>query len=68
LKLAGFEQFESREMGPVPFGHSIASSLRAGIWQAFRLVFKIWNIAEFGGSGSGVFTRVFLISGVKRDA
>jgi hypothetical protein len=55
-------------MGPVPFGHSVASTLRAGIWQAFRLVFKIWNIAELGSAGSGVFTRVFLVSGVKYDA
>jgi hypothetical protein len=39
--------------------------LRAGIWQGFRLGFKIWNLAEVGGTGSGIFTRVFLISAVK---
>ncbi len=66
LRLAGFDGIESREMGPVPFGYSLASTVRAGVWQGFRLVFKIWNIAELGSAGSGVFTRVFLISGVKR--
>jgi 2-polyprenyl-3-methyl-5-hydroxy-6-metoxy-1,4-benzoquinol methylase len=66
LKLVGFNQVESREMGPVPFSHSLASTVRAGIWQCFRLVFKIWSVAELGSAGSGVFTRVFLISGVKR--
>jgi hypothetical protein len=49
----------------VPWGHSLASTLRAGVWKMFRAVFKFWNLAEFGSAGSGVFTRVFVISGVK---
>ena len=66
MTLTGFTRIEAREMGPVPWGHSVASTLRAGIWQTFRGVFKVWNLAEFGTTGSGIFTRVFLISGVKR--
>ena len=66
MNLTGFKDIEPREMGPVPWGHSLASTVRAGIWQLFRAVFKLWNLAEFGSAGSGIFTRVFVISGVKR--
>ncbi len=65
LKLAGFGGIEFRELGPVPLGYSLAATLRAGVWQVFRLVLKIWNLAEIGSSGSGIFTRVFVISAVK---
>lgn len=66
MNLAGFKDIEPREAGPVPWGYSIASTLRAGVWRMFRVVFKVWNLAEMGGAGSGIFTRVFMISGVKR--
>jgi hypothetical protein len=66
MNLVGFENIEPRESGPVPLSGSPVSTLRAGVWQMFRIVFKIWNLAETGSAGSGVFTRVFLISGVKR--
>jgi 2-polyprenyl-3-methyl-5-hydroxy-6-metoxy-1,4-benzoquinol methylase len=63
FKLVGFQHAESREAGPVI--HGFASALRYVIWQGIRIVLKIWNLAETGNSGSGVFTRVFLISGLK---
>jgi 2-polyprenyl-3-methyl-5-hydroxy-6-metoxy-1,4-benzoquinol methylase len=66
MNLSGFRDIEARETGPAPWGHSLASTVRAAVWQLFRTVFKIWNLAEFGSVGSGVFTRVFLISAVKR--
>ena len=65
MALARFTRIEAREMGPVPWGYSVASTVRAGIWQTFRGTFKVWNLAELGATGSGIFTRVFLISGVK---
>jgi hypothetical protein len=65
MRLAGFQGIESREMGPVPFGYSLKSTLRAGAWQGLRTVLKIWNVAECGSAGSGIFTRVFLISGTR---
>ncbi len=65
LSLAGFVDIEVREVGPVPFGHSIISTGRYFIWQAIRAGLKLWNLAETGAAGSGVFTRVFLISCVK---
>ena len=66
LRLTGFEQVQSREMGPVPVGHSIKSTIRYLIWQSIRAGLKLWNLAETGGAGSGVFTRVFLIAAVKK--
>ena len=65
LNLVGFKDIEAREAGPVPWGYSVASTLRAGVWQMFRVVVKVWNLAESGSAGSGVFTRVFLISVAK---
>lgn len=66
LNLCGFTNIRAREQGPVPLGHSIASTIRYLIWQSIRVGMKVWNLAETGGAGSGVFTRVFLISGEKR--
>lgn len=66
LSLSGFKKIEAREMGPVPFGYSLSSTVRAGLWEVFRIGFKIWNLVELGGTGSGIFTRVFVVSGVSR--
>ena len=63
FRLVGFHNIESRETGPVI--HGFASGLRYVIWQGIRIVLKIWNLAETGCCGSGVFTRIFLISGLK---
>lgn len=62
LALVGFTGIEAREQGPVPWGYSAASTLRWGAWQGIRVGLKVWNIAETGAAGSGVFTRVFLMS------
>lgn len=66
LRVVGFGGIEAREVGPVPFGNSMASSARFLLWQMIRLSLRIWNLAETGAVGSGVWTRVFLISGVRR--
>lgn len=65
LRLCSFTGEEAREQCPVPNGYSMKSSVRYVIWQGIRAGLKLWNIAETGGAGSGVFTRVFLVSGVK---
>jgi hypothetical protein len=44
----------------------MVSTLRNLVWQAFRMVLKVWNIAETEDAGSGVFIRVFLMSGIKK--
>ncbi|MEK7762553.1 MAG: class I SAM-dependent methyltransferase [Nitrospirota bacterium] len=66
LRVAGFRNIESREAGPVPRGNSLTSSVRYLIWQIIRVGLHIWNLAETGTAGGGVWTRVFLISGVKK--
>jgi cyclopropane fatty-acyl-phospholipid synthase-like methyltransferase len=65
MRLVGFGNIETREVGPIPFGYSVASTVRYLIWQSIRAAMKVWNVAETGSPGSGVFTRVFLITGVK---
>ena len=65
LALVGFQATEAREMGPVPLGYSTPSTLRWVLWQAIRAALKVWNLAETGDRGSGVYTRIFLISGLR---
>jgi 2-polyprenyl-3-methyl-5-hydroxy-6-metoxy-1,4-benzoquinol methylase len=66
LALSGFENIEVREMGPVPYGYSFLSSLRFILWRSIASFLKFWNLVETGSSGSGVFTRMFLISAQKK--
>lgn len=65
MKLCGFATAEAREIGPVPFGYSATSSLRALVWSAIRALLMMWNLAETGHPGSRVFTRILVVSGAK---
>lgn len=65
MRLTGFTQIEARETGPVPYGYSIASSLRFILWQAIRFLITTWNLVETGGRESKILTRNFLITGTK---
>jgi len=65
LTLVGFDQVGAREQGPVPWGYSVASTVRWCIWQSIRGGLKVWNVVETGDAGSGVFTRVFLMAGTR---
>lgn len=66
MHLCGFTDTEARELCPVPWSYSLKSSTRYILWQIFRLRLKFWNIVETGDSGSGIFTRVFIMSAVKK--
>lgn len=66
MRMAGFSDIEARESGPVPFGNSVASSVRYCLWNFIRAGLRFWNLVETGSAGAGVWTRVFLISGIKR--
>lgn len=66
LRLVGFGNLEIRETGPVPYGNSLISTVRYLIWQLIRAGLRLWNLAETGSAGTGVWTRVFLISGIKK--
>ncbi len=62
LRLCGFDGIGTREAGPVQWGYSIKSSIRYYMWQIIRGLLKLYNIIETGGTGSGIFTRIFLIT------
>jgi 2-polyprenyl-3-methyl-5-hydroxy-6-metoxy-1,4-benzoquinol methylase len=67
LKHIGYTEIEARETEPVRSGYSIKSSIRWLMWQCLRIGLKAWNIVETGTSGSGILTRVFLISGRRHN-
>lgn len=66
LELCGFAAVEAREMGPVPWGYSLASSVRYALWRILRVGIGFYNRVETGSAGDGICTRVFLASGVKK--
>lgn len=65
LRLCGFSHIEAREQSPVPWGYSLSSSARYLVWRAIRLGLMLYNVAETGGVGSGVFTRILIASARK---
>ena len=67
MRLAGFADIECRECDPPRAGYSASSAIRAALWQCIRLSLSACNIIETGSRGDGVWTRVFLASGVRRS-
>jgi SAM-dependent methyltransferase len=65
LRVVGFSSNEARECDPPPYGVSLFSSIRFVLWQVIRLLLMAWNLIETGNTGDHVFTRVFLITGIK---
>jgi len=63
LSLCCFCEIEPREAGPVI--HGLVSLGRYLAWKVIRSGLVVWNLAETGSRGSGVYTRVFLLSGMK---
>ncbi len=66
LRLSGFEEIEGREAGPRPLGP--VSFGRFFLWRWIRWALALWNLVETGSAGSGIYTRVFLISALKGPA
>lgn len=64
LELTGFGAVECRECRPLVRGAT--SLLRVVLWRALRQLLLLWNLAETGSAGSGVLTRVFLASALRR--
>lgn len=63
LELFGFTGTEARELGP--YSHGVRSAIRSLLWQAIRYSLQLYHLIEVGHTGDGVFTRDFLITGVK---
>ena len=66
MRLSGFSKVIGREQEPVPKRYGMASIARSILWQFIRLPLQFYNMVETGGPGSGIYTRVFLMSGVKQ--
>jgi SAM-dependent methyltransferase len=64
MRRARFLAIEARGLGPVPWGHSIPSTVRWLLWSAIRAGLQLWNLAETGVRVP-VLTRVFLITGLR---
>lgn len=63
LRLVGFKRVEFKEAGPVV--HGMKSLVRWVVWKIVRSGLVIWNLAETGQVGSGIFTRVFRARAVR---
>jgi len=64
LQFAGLVDYESRECGPYP--HGVMSFIRYLLWKVLRLGITFWSLIETGDQGSGICTRVFIATAVKR--
>ncbi|QPJ63318.1 MAG: class I SAM-dependent methyltransferase [Candidatus Nitronauta litoralis] len=62
LRQAGFESIKFRPCGPPPI--DFISTSRKFIWDGMTMVCRLLNIIE-GAVSSGIYTRVFMISGIK---
>jgi 2-polyprenyl-3-methyl-5-hydroxy-6-metoxy-1,4-benzoquinol methylase len=63
IRLVGFKEIEPRETAIVL--HGVCSLLRWCLWRILRWTFIVFNVVETGSPGSGIYTRVFIIKGVK---
>lgn len=64
LELCGFIKIEHRQVEPVI--HGLLSFGRFLLWKTIWAVLALWNLAETGNIGSGIYTRIFLVSGIKK--
>jgi 2-polyprenyl-3-methyl-5-hydroxy-6-metoxy-1,4-benzoquinol methylase len=63
LRVSGLTGYEARPSGP--HVHGAASLLRAAIWRGVTWGLTLWNMAEVGHRGSGIYTRVFVATALK---
>jgi hypothetical protein len=65
LEMSGYQSAEVREAGPV-LRAGIRPFIRWLLWNLIRIPLIGWNIIETGSPGSGVLTRVFFASAIKK--
>jgi 2-polyprenyl-3-methyl-5-hydroxy-6-metoxy-1,4-benzoquinol methylase len=65
LSFQGFTDIKVRETNPIPWGYSLASSVRYLGWEIIRLLMKGWSLVEAGTTGQGILTRSLIASGQK---
>jgi 2-polyprenyl-3-methyl-5-hydroxy-6-metoxy-1,4-benzoquinol methylase len=66
LQHIGFTRVEPRETGPIPIKFGLITGFRQVAWKLIRLVIMAYNLIEMGNAGNRIYTRVFLISAVKK--
>lgn len=64
LRLVGLTQFEARPS--VPHIHGIKSFTRMMLWRMINALLGVWNLAETGNRGSGIYTRVFVATAIRQ--
>jgi 2-polyprenyl-3-methyl-5-hydroxy-6-metoxy-1,4-benzoquinol methylase len=64
LELCGFDQIETRGIDPTV--HGTLSMARFASWKLIWLLLAVWNLSETGTVGSGIYSRVFLASALRR--
>lgn len=66
LQHTGFRRVEPREAGPIPIKFGFITGFRLMAWKLIRMAIMAYNFIEMGYSFSRIYTRVFLISAVKK--
>lgn len=66
LKSLGFKLIQAREAGPIPIKFGFVTGIRFVMWRLLRMAIIMWNMIEMGNRVSDIYTRVFLISAVKK--
>jgi cyclopropane fatty-acyl-phospholipid synthase-like methyltransferase len=65
LLQAGFTNYQARPSEPVLAGYKWSRFMRFLTWKCIHKLLVIWNLAETGGAGSNIYTRVFVATAVK---
>lgn len=65
FRQTNFVNFEARPCGP--YIHGVKSLVRWSLWQSINVGLRLWNLAETGSSGSGIYTRVFVATAQKGE-
>ncbi|MFZ3323614.1 MAG: methyltransferase domain-containing protein [Usitatibacter sp.] len=65
LTVFGFKAIEFREVGPIPFGNSLASTMRALLWVVVKAGLRTMELIETGSRGPAVLTRSMLVTATR---
>ncbi len=65
LTVFGFSNIEFREVSPIPFGNSVASTVRAFLWMCIKPGLRFIELVETGSRGPAVLTRSMLVAATR---
>ena len=68
LGLCGFAAPDLRETNPVPWGYSVASSLRFVAWRAITSILRLLELVETGHVADGIYTRNMLVRAQRAES